>query len=98
MVVDIIKTENMDQRKSETRNMKVPYQIDKAKIRGANYNGSIQRLLTGMVKKIPRSRSGVTCHSEKYGLFMSPKVLPERVNFCYHAATMIGEFLYPEFA
>ena len=54
-VVDFIKTVNMDQRRSESRKMKIPYQIDRAKIRGAYYNGPIQRLLGGTVNEIPKS-------------------------------------------
>lgn len=52
MVADFMKTVNMDQRESESRIMKIPYQIDKAKIRGAHYNGPIQRLLTGTINKV----------------------------------------------
>lgn len=138
MVVDFIKTVNMDQRESENRNMRIPYKIDETKIRGATYNGPIQRLMAGTVNKIskaPIQNIGKRIEKRelppqtidieiievylhqlnqvKYNLgshailesmaflieqSMYPGVLPESDDFCYHAATLVGEFVYPEFA
>jgi hypothetical protein len=138
MVVDFIKTVNMDQRGSASRSMKIPYQIDESKIRGATYNGPIQRLLAGTVIKISKGPiQRITKRFEKRELppeiidieiieiwvqkwdankydlgshailesmaylveqSMYPGVLPESDDFCYHAATLVGEFIYPEFA
>lgn len=138
MVVDFIKTVNMDQSESGNRNMMIPYQIDETKVRGAAYNGPIQRLIAGTVNKVStgtiqniekRIEKKVLppqiidieivevylyqTNQVKYDLgshailesmaylieqSMYPGVLPESDDFCYHAATLVGEFLYPEFA